>query len=78
MAAAAVSDDPPAPLLGAKRTQQGSCPSCGADLDRQEADQAQERIRELEDQVNLLTAKATTAGTWAQRHRPGRLVNVEG
>lgn len=63
MAATAVSDNPLAPLVAAKRAQQGSCPSCGRDLDIQEAEQTRERIRELENQVDLLTAKATTAGT---------------
>jgi Ni,Fe-hydrogenase III large subunit len=64
---AAALDDPPAPSITAKRMQRGSCLSCGADLDMSEAEEAQQRIKQLESQVELLTEKATAAGTLTQR-----------
>ncbi|KAF1965660.1 hypothetical protein BU23DRAFT_519295 [Bimuria novae-zelandiae CBS 107.79] len=59
--AAAIPEGLPAPSIPAKHMQRGSCPSCGADLDMREAEGAQQRIRDLEGQVELLTEKATAA-----------------
>ncbi|KAF2438628.1 hypothetical protein P171DRAFT_423951 [Karstenula rhodostoma CBS 690.94] len=62
--AADLVDEAGAPSITAQGIQRGSCLSCGADLDPSEAEEAQKRIKELESQVELLTEKATAAGTW--------------
>ena len=62
--AAAFVDEAAAPSITAQLTQRGSCLSCGANLDMSETQEAQTRIRELEGQVELLTEKASAAGTW--------------
>lgn len=63
--AAALLEHPPTPSLPAKHMQSGSCPSCGVDWEVQrEAAAAQRRIQELEAQVEMLTEKATAAGTY--------------
>lgn len=64
--AAALLDEPPAPSITAKHMQRASCVSCGGDLDSREAEEAKKRIQELESQVELLTEKATAAGTLTQ------------
>ena len=64
--AAAILDESPAPSIAVKHMQRHSCPNCGADLDMREAEAAQERLRELEGTVALLTEKATAAGTLTQ------------
>jgi hypothetical protein len=65
--AAAFVGDRPAPSIAAKHMQRGSCLNCGADLDVNEAEEAQQRIKQLESQVELLTEKATAAGTLTLR-----------
>ena len=44
-------------------TYSATCHQCGADVPHGVAEKAQQRIEELEQQVRILTDKATAAGT---------------
>jgi hypothetical protein len=63
--AAAVELPPPAPSIPTKHiaNETHSCPACGTSIDMAEAIEAQNRIRELEAQMERLKEKAAAAGT---------------
>lgn len=66
--AAALADGAAAPSITAQLMQGGNCLSCGASFDMSGSSEAQIRIKELEGQVELLTEKASAAGTWTLRN----------